>query len=92
MVKQQVKVVIRTRPTPNFCSKNLSIDPINSHVTVHIPKDAHGGFINNQQEQWKFKFDKIMHNSSQEDVFQFCAHDVVQQVANGYNGTIMCYG
>lgn len=30
MPKQSVKVVIRTRPTPNFCSKNLQIDPINS--------------------------------------------------------------
>ncbi len=28
--KQSVKVVIRTRPTPNFCSKNLNIDPVNN--------------------------------------------------------------
>ena len=28
--RQAVKVVIRTRPTPNFCSKNLNIDPVNS--------------------------------------------------------------
>lgn len=34
--KQQVKVVIRTRPTPNFCSKNLNIDPVNS-VSTHDP-------------------------------------------------------
>lgn len=92
MRKQSVKVVIRTRPTPNFASKNIQIDPVNSHVTVHIPKDASGGFINNQQESWKFKFDKIMHNSSQEDVFTYCAQDIVKAVAGGYNGTIMCYG
>jgi len=60
MGKQNVKVVIRTRPTPNFASKNIHIDPINSvsrlppqliagqHVTIHIPKDVSGGFINNQ--------------------------------------------
>jgi hypothetical protein len=30
MVKNTVKVVIRTRPTNNFCSKNISIDPIHS--------------------------------------------------------------
>jgi kinesin family protein 6/9 len=62
------------------------------HVTVHIPKNESGGFINNVTENWKFKFDKIMHNSSQEDVFDYCALETVQQVANGYNGTVMCYG
>lgn len=30
MGKQSVKVVIRTRPTPNFATKNIQIDPINS--------------------------------------------------------------
>jgi kinesin family protein 6/9 len=65
---------------------------MNSHVTVHIPKDQHGGFVNNQQEVWKFKFDKIQHNSTQEDVYEYCAQDIVTEVANGYNGTIMCYG
>lgn len=30
MVKESVKVVIRTRPTPNFATKNIQIDPINS--------------------------------------------------------------
>ena len=59
---------------------------------MFIPKDAHGGHVNNAQESWKFKFDKIMHNASQEDVFDFCAKDIVKSVACGYNGTVMCYG
>ena len=25
-------------------------------------------------------------------MFDFCALEVVQQVANGFNGTVMCYG
>ena len=48
--------------------------------------------MNNKLDNWKFKFDKIMHNSSQEDVFDYCALETVQQVANGYNGTVRCYG
>ena len=32
-LKQSVKVVIRTRPTNNFCSKNLNIDPVHSVST-----------------------------------------------------------
>ena len=61
-------------------------------MTVHIPKDASGGHINNQQESWKFKFDKLMHNASQEDMFNYCAEDIVKSVVSGYNGTVMCYG
>lgn len=92
MTKENIKVVVRTRPTPNFCSKNLNIDTVNSNVLVQIPKDPHGGHVNNAQEQWRFKFDKILHNSSQEDVFSFCAQDIITKVANGLNGTILCYG
>ena len=30
MGKQSVKVIIRTRPTPNFATKNIQIDPVNA--------------------------------------------------------------
>ena len=33
-----------------------------------------------------------MHNASQEDIFTYCAEDIVKSVALGYNGTVMCYG
>ena len=61
-------------------------------MTVNIPKDAEKGVINNQEETWRFKFDKILHNASQEDVFDYCAKQAVTKVVSGYNGTIMCYG
>ena len=35
--KQSVKVVIRTRPTPNFATKNIQIDPINSVSSFFFP-------------------------------------------------------
>ena len=57
-----------------------------------VPKLEEKGIINNQQESWKFKFDKLMHNASQEDVFEYCARDIVASVAEGYNGTVLCYG
>jgi kinesin family protein 6/9 len=92
MVKHNVKVVIRTRPTANFASKNLQIDPTSNHINVNIPKDEHGGHVNNQQESWRFKFDKILHNSSQEDVFDACCKDIVKSVVDGFNGTLLVYG
>src|SRR5574343_302373 len=92
MVKSAVKVVVRTRPTPNFASKNLKIDLEKRTIEAFIPKDNAQGLINNQQENWKFKFDEFLHNSSQEDTYEVCAREIVHSVLEGYNGTIMAYG
>lgn len=59
---------------------------------MHIPKPVDKGIINNQQESWKYKFDKILHNASQEDVFDYCARGLISTVIEGYNATLMCYG
>lgn len=56
------------------------------------PKEESQGTINNQQESWKFKYNKILHNASQEDVFDYCARPVISSIVEGYNGTLMCYG
>jgi len=61
-------------------------------VTVSMSKDGSAGVVNNQKEQWTFKFDKILHNASQEEVFEYCAQQAVHKVVDGFNGTIMCYG
>ena len=61
-------------------------------VTLAMAKDSTQGLVNNQKEQWTFKFDKIMHNASQEEVFEYCAQQAVHKVVDGFNGTIMCYG
>jgi kinesin family protein 6/9 len=68
-VKQSVKVVVRTRPTPDFASNNIHLDANQDTIQVSIPKDDKSGHVNNQTENWKFKFDKLMHNASQENVF-----------------------
>ncbi len=48
--------------------------------------------INNKQESWKYKFDKVLHNSSQEDLFAYCALPMIPSIIEGYNATLMCYG
>ena len=92
MVKSAVKVAIRTRPTANFASKNLKLDLEKKTIEVFIPKDYSQGMINNQQENWKFKFDAFLHNSTQEEVFETCAQEIVKSVIEGYNGTVLTYG
>jgi kinesin family protein 6/9 len=64
MVKSAVKVVVRTKPTAAFATRNLIIDSETKSIEVHVSKDAAAGLINNQLEDWKFRFDDIMHNSS----------------------------
>jgi kinesin family protein 6/9 len=59
---------------------------------MRLPKDETAGHVNNQQETWHFKLDKVLSNASQEQVFECCAQDVVRSVMEGYNGTILAYG
>ena len=64
MAKQAVKVLIRARPTANFASKNINLDPIAGTVQVSIDKREEAGVVNNQTNSWKFKFDKLLNNST----------------------------
>ncbi len=64
-------------------------------MTVYAKKqnDAPGtGYINNQQDHWDFKFDSILHNASQETVYEECAAPVINGLFDGYNGTVLAYG
>ncbi|KRX04254.1 P-loop containing nucleoside triphosphate hydrolase [Pseudocohnilembus persalinus] len=92
MVKAPVKVVIRTRPTANFAYKNIKIDETSGYVGINIPKDQLQGYVNHQQEDWGFTFDKVLQNAGQEVVFDVCAKEIVNSVLEGYSGTILCYG
>eukprot|EP01006_Ploeotia_vitrea_P033383 TRINITY_DN65487_c10_g5_i2.p1 TRINITY_DN65487_c10_g5~~TRINITY_DN65487_c10_g5_i2.p1 ORF type:complete len:851 (+),score=535.62 TRINITY_DN65487_c10_g5_i2:178-2730(+) len=96
MVKSAVQVCIRTRPTSNFAHDNLRIDPGDKVIAVHMNKkrESHAGVstINNQQEDWTFRFNDVLHNASQEEVFDAAAVDILEGVIQGYNGTILAYG
>lgn len=59
---------------------------------MNVPKGEDKGIINNQKESWNFKFDKILHNVSQEEVFEYCAKEIIEKAIEGYNSTIFAYG
>lgn len=65
---------------------------LNQSVHIHVPKNDDWGYINNQQENWDFRFDNIMHNASQESIYEECGEEIVRGVLGGYNGTILAYG
>ncbi|EFJ50296.1 Kif9 type kinesin [Volvox carteri f. nagariensis] len=91
MVKTAVKVFLRTRPTATSGS-GIKIGQDGQSVSVNVPKDQSAGLINNQQEMFSFKFDGVLENVSQEEAYTTVAHEVVDSLMSGYNGTIFCYG
>jgi len=92
MVKTPVKVIVRARPTVNFASKNLKIEEDTGYINVNIPKSEAQGYVNHQQENWSFRFDKVLTNTPQEVMFELVAKDILQNALEGYSGTIFCYG
>jgi len=55
-------------------------------VNIHCSRDPKKGIVNNQKMDWSFKLDGIMHNASQEAVFNTAATDVITAALDGYNG------
>ena len=87
------KVVLRTRPTDLFADDAIHIDRATSSVTVVRKREQ--TFATGQrtgEESTSFRFDNVLHNASQEDVYKECAEDVLQSFIEGYNGTILAYG
>ena len=35
---------------------------------------------------------QVLHNASQEEVYDYCAQEITSRLKEGYNGTIMAYG
>jgi len=88
MVKTLVKVVVRTRPTVEFASKNIEIDDATGKISVTIPKSPDKGYVNNQQDNWTFHLDKIFQNVSQEVIFDYCTKDIINSFLEGYSGFV----
>ena len=89
--ESQIRVVIRTRPTQVFASKNISISSLDNKINITIPRNESKGIINNQKENWSFQFDKILHNVAQEEVFEY-VKSIISSATQGFNGTVFAYG
>ena len=38
---------------------------IHSHIQIHVDKPLDQGIVNHQQNEWGFKFEKVLSNASQ---------------------------
>lgn len=86
-----VSVFVRTRPSVNFAQDLIEYLPDQKTINIHMKKDTRN-VVNNQQSDWAFKMDGVLHNVSQSHVYDMTAKNVVLRALDGYNGTVMCYG
>ncbi|XP_070247233.1 kinesin-like protein KIF9 isoform X2 [Myotis yumanensis] len=90
--RKKVHAFVRVRPTDDFAHEMIRYGDDNKTIDIHLKKDTRRGVVNNQQTDWSFKLDGVLHDASQDLVYETVAKDVVSQALDGYNGTIMCYG
>ncbi|OEH75393.1 kinesin motor domain-containing protein [Cyclospora cayetanensis] len=83
MLSTNVRVVVRTRPFASSSSELFSVDEEKEAVEVKVPL---------KHESYQFRFNKVLHNASQETVFNECLPKILQGAVEGYNGTVMAYG
>ncbi|XP_074757157.1 kinesin-like protein KIF9 isoform X3 [Athene noctua] len=91
-VEKRVCTFVRVKPTADFAQDMIKFGPDNKSIDICIKKDAKKGVVNNRQTDWSFRLDGVLHNTSQELVYETVAEKLVSEALIGYNGTIMCYG
>jgi kinesin family protein 6/9 len=89
----RVKVYLRSRPCENFASEMIEYAADGKQINIFNRKrPASQGYVNNQITDWSFKIDDILHNVSQETIYDRVVKDITLKTLEGYNGTVLCYG
>ncbi|NWT57295.1 KIF9 protein, partial [Erythrocercus mccallii] len=89
---KRVLAFVRIKPSAHFAQDVIKLGLDNKSIDIYIQKSPRGGAVNNSQTDWSFKLDGLLHNASQEMVYETVAKDLVSKALQGYSGTIMCYG
>lgn len=90
---ENIKVVVRCRPInkkeqDKNCKVIVEMDLDSNTVTVSPPENASA-----DHQVKSFSFDHVFHTqATQESVYNAVARPIVQNVLEGYNGTIFAYG
>ncbi len=61
-------------------------------MNIYNRRPVSQGYVNNQITDWSFKVDGILHNVSQDNVYDQVVKDITCKTLDGYNGTVLCYG
>lgn len=91
---ENIKVVVRCRPLDKMereknCKVVVEVDSIDNCVTLFASTDRQSG----DHQSKTFSFDHVFNEeSTQAEVYNAVARPIVQNVLEGYNGTIFAYG
>ena len=93
-LNETIQIYLRLRPCRNGSLKHDHIDINSSQDTIEIKVPAEDqGYVNNTIRKHKYRFDKIFDcPTTQEQIFNEVAKDVIDSTIDGYNGTIFAYG
>ena len=61
-------------------------------INIHVDRPLDQGIVNHQQNEWGFKFEKVLSNASQDVVFNLSAKEILTSALEGYSGCVLCYG
>ncbi|KAH9532915.1 hypothetical protein CY35_18G024400 [Sphagnum magellanicum] len=89
----RIKVHLRMRPSSKP-SAALHFDETKAMVRIDVQKKQSnvGGPPRSYTDQIVFSLDSVIQTTNQETVFDSCAKQLVEDVLQGYHGTIMTYG
>lgn len=91
MVNSACQVVLRARPPEGASLLNYLPDKKSVAITQSKSIEGRPG-QQGPPQTYQFKFDNVLNNASQEDVYEVCGSDIVRRALRGFNGTIMAYG
>ena len=92
-MKESISVYCRVKPTKDTARHEASLVDKLRQLEIVVPKLDTDGHVNNKTELHKYKFNEIFEQSAYQDqIFSKVAKPVVDNVLNGYNGTIFAYG
>ncbi|KAL8273441.1 hypothetical protein Esti_002628 [Eimeria stiedai] len=83
MRETNVRVVVRTRPTRRASPELFTVDEENDSINIRLPQ---------RQDVFQFRFDRILHECSQEAIFEECMPRLIDAALEGFNATAMAYG
>ncbi|EPQ19917.1 PREDICTED: kinesin-like protein KIF6 [Myotis davidii] len=84
MVKQTIQIFARVKPTVRKQPQGIySIDEdekVTPSLEIILPRDLADGFVNNKRESYRFKFQRIFdQDTNQETIFENIAKPVAER-------------
>ncbi len=93
-LNETIQIYLRLRPCRNgsYRHDHININSDQDKIEVKVPAEDRG-YVNNTIRKHTFRFDKIFDcQTTQEQIFNEVAKEVIDSTIDGYNGTIFAYG